>query len=688
MILKISKIQKFPIESDLVLIILTGGWDLKLLNNSSTPVFNFMKNSPQSVKFTYKLKPKSAYSTYVNNGYTNLKVRSSILLPAGDPSWLDIASDWSLANYTSLNQNQYKDVEIFISPPLTISQGKHLGKVGFQIEGTKNGTVEILSSYEIPVELVVFEEGYYYNPSQFTFYYKPGNTSVQQIQVGGDNWKLNIPKGLQISGTGVVQNPDGTSYSMGSGFKNFDLSLHSSILGIIGDSQSIILPVTIQYATGTFTVPVTVVQAGDYYPTATTFSIQNGQVDKSFQLIHLTRSDVFLVSAPANIGYEILNLPSGKKIKLFVIDPGAFGTGVFKLPFHINYPGAAHKVDITVAVGNQFDLGIDGSSAVFTKSMNDLMFTTSYEESFIDLTLLAVGASNGYNYKFPFFKKKARKNIGRSLENFISYDLNETLDGNYPMNYFNLTIDEKKDDIVLLNFTKMNVPFLKGFKPLVIENKAILQHNAISRVTKDSFALISVYSLNGSFEYFIKKNNVVVFTSALEFGYIRTLKISFKDYAATPGDTFSFVVKTFEGLLQKDFVIFPDPAQLIEVVYLDSFGLHACMSFTGNTKNVGFQITNRTELFNSQQFVHTRKYAQRDSTTLTLNTGFILQKQVRDLKELLLSPKAWIVLDGKKFLEIIPETEELMEMSNDNFTYSYNVNFKVNQSVYAQDYNF
>src|SRR5690606_11850142 len=140
-----------------------------------------------------------------------------------------------------------------------------------------------------------------------------------------------------------------------SGLKNFNIGLAANVGDILGENESITLPITIVYLSGTFTIPVKIIQAGYYYPSKTTFSIQNGQVDKLFQMIHLTRTDNYTVNAPANLGFESLNTSSGKKLKISVLDADAFGSGIFKLNLEINYPDAIYIVQITVTVGNQFD---------------------------------------------------------------------------------------------------------------------------------------------------------------------------------------------------------------------------------------------------------------------------------------------------------------------------------------------
>lgn len=696
----LSPVQKFPVESDLFLQPLSGGWAMLFLTNQSLPVFDFMKNTPQSAKFTYKLKPKSSYATYTQQGYTNLKVRGTIELPVGDPSWVSVSSDWfPVANYTNLNQSQFKDIDFMISPPLTISQGVHTAKVKFHIEGVKNGVTEILSTYEIPVVLNVFEEGYFYSPNDFTYYYYSGLVPVQLLKIGGNNWQVNAPVGLTLTGNNVVQNPDGSYKANDSGLKNFNVGLAANIGDLLGENESITLPITVVYLSGTFTIPVKIIQAGSYYPTKTTFSIQNGQVDKLFQMIHLTRTDNYLVDAPANIGFENLNTSEGKKLKIFILDPDAFGSGVFKFNLGITYPDALYFVEITVNVGNQFDLGID-QTTVFTNSMKDLVFSTNNQGSYIDMTLSVVGSQNSYNYQFPFFKGSAKKNIGKALSNFIDYENSSTLsiaapvlgtynwERSYPLSYFNVNVKERKNDVDLLAFGKSNVPFMLGYKPIVIDNKAILQHNNFSRFTSKSFALINVYALNGVFDYQIKKNNLQVHSVVQEFGYIKTIKLNFESYNAVAGDIFDFILKIGNEEIKKSFVIFPEVLQNINLVYVDSFGLNSCINFTGNTKNVNSQITLKLENYMKANFLQLRKYVEKESSTIFLNTGFILKSQSLEISELLRSKKAWIVINDHQILEVVPKTEKITEIDNDNYLYDYQIEFEINKANYAQDYNF
>lgn len=693
----LSPIQKFPIESDLVLLPLASGWSMMFLSNQLLPVFDFMKNTPQSAKFSYKLKPKSSYSTYTIQGYTSLKVRGSIELPVGDPSWLSVGSDWfPVANYTNTNQFQFKDIDFMISPPLTISQGVHTAKVKFHIEGVKNNITEILSTYEIPVILNVFEEGYFYSPNDLTFYYTTGLIPTQLLKVGGDNWQVNVPVGLTITGNNIVQNPDGSFKANDSGLKNFNIGLGATIGDLLGENESIILPITIVYSSGSFTIPVKIIQAGNYYPRKTTFSIQNGQVDKLFQMIHLTRTDNYTVNAPANIGFEILNSTAGNKLKIFILDPDAFGTGAFKLGLSIIYNDATYLVEIIVNVGNQFDLGLDNST-VFTHSMKDLVFSSNNENTYIDLILSVVGSPSNYNYQFPFFKGSAKKNIGKALSNFIDHEANiipsnvtfsSNLERSFPLSYFNLNVKERKNDVDLLTFGKSNVPFVLGYKPLVIDNKAILQHNNFSRFTAKSFALINIFSQTGIFDYIIKKNNVQIASVVQSFGYLRTIKLDFSAHNAMVGDIFDFILFAGTEEIKKSFVIFPETVQSISVVYIDSFGLQSCLNFSGQTKAINSEFNFKLENYLGSNFLHTRKYVEKESSTIVLNTGFLLESQSLEIAELMKSQKAWIVVNDEKRLELIPKTEKLREVDNDAYLYDYQVEFEINKKSYAQDYNF
>lgn len=693
----LSPIQKFPVETYLVLLPLTSGWSMMFLSNQYLPVFDFMKNTPQSAKFTYKLKPKSSYSTYTQQGYTNLKVRGTIELPVGDPSWVSVSSDWfPVANYTNLNQSQFKDIDFMISPPLTISQGVHTAKVKFHIEGVKNGVTEILSTYEIPVVLNVFEEGCFYSPNNFTFYYTTNSIPTQQLKVGGDNWQVNVPNGLVLTGSNVVKNPDGSFYAADTGLKNFNLGLAPNISTILGENESVVLPITLVYSSGSFTIPVTIVQAGNFYPDKTTFNIQNGSVDKLFQLIHLTRSEDYTVTAPENIGFEKLDGADGKKLKIFILDPDAFGSGVFKLNLSIVYLDETYTVEITVNVGNQFDLGLDFGT-VFTHSMKDLVFSSNNTDSYVDLILSVVGSPNIYNYQFPFFKGAAVKNIGKALTNFIDYEKNTTpsnvtynsnLEISHPLNYFNLSVKERKNDTDLVSFGKSNIPFVLGYKPKVVDNKAILQHNDFSRFTSKSFALISVFSQTGVFDYIIKKNNVQVLSVVQSFGYIKTIKLDFATYNANAGDVFDFILIAGNEEIKKSFVIFPNTIDSINVVYIDSFGLNSCINFTGTTKSVNSEFVTKLENFKQSNFLHTRKYVEKESSKIFLNTGFLLKNQALEIAELQKSSKAWIVVNDEKILELIPKSEKLNEVDSENYLYDYQIEFEINKTDYAQNYNF
>ncbi|MDO5636244.1 MAG: hypothetical protein Q4G18_03245 [Myroides sp.] len=686
MILNLSHTQFYPLEPSVILIPLHRNWNLKLLGNPGTPVFNFMKNSPTSGWFNYELKAYSAFTTYSLQGYSNLKVRGVIIYPEGDPEWLTVDSEWfPVANYTVENNTQYKPISFIYSPPLSIALGLHVATVKFHIEGTKNGIVEILSTYEIPVVLNVFEEGHFYSPSNFTFNYSTTTPAQnQQLEVGGFDWTVTTPNGLKLIGTGAVQNANGSYSAQGSGTRTFQLGLNTNIVDVLTD-ETTILPVVVSYPGTSYTVPVSVIQSGDVFPLVTTFSVQSGTVNELFRLIHLQRTDEFELNVPANIDYEILETASGKKIKIYIIDPTAYGNGIFNLILGIIYSDITYNVQVNISVGNQFDLGIDNDT-VFTNSMEDLVFTTNQSGSFIDMDLSVVGSPSNYHYRFPFFQGKALKNIGKALSNFSNYNLTELV-GSYPLQYFNLNVNEVKNNVTLLSFTKTNQPFLKGFKPILKSQKAILQHNKTSRFGRKSFALVSVFSQTGIFNYKLLKNQQEI-QEVQEFGYVKTLKIDFEALNAKAGDVFDFVLLTGDGDIKKTMIIFPETNNEYNIVYVDSFGLHSNLWFSGNTKNITSQLNFKTEDFENKQLLHIRKHIDKEKQTLVLNTGFLLASQSLEIKELIKSPKAWVVFEGIKKIEIIPITEKILEYSADDFLYSYSIEFQINQDKYAQDYNF
>lgn len=687
--LVLSNHQFYPVEPGLVLVPISSGWNLQLLKILGTPIYNFMKNSPQSGLFQYKLKPKSSFSNYTSQGYTNLKVRGQVIVPDNDPEWLQVNSEWfPVANYTSLNQSSYKDISIMISPPLSISQGNHLGKVKFHIEGVKNNVTEILSNYEIPVELRVFEEGYYFNPSNFSFYYNPEVPAQSQtLTMGGENWTVTAPYGLLLQGPNVMQLSNGSYRASGSGIKTFQLQLSNAIGVALNGEEETTLPVVANFPGQNYTLPVQVIQTGAVYPTQTNFTIQSGVVDHYQRTIHVTRLGDFTVNASASLGFEILNTEAGRKVKVYVLDPTMFGPGFYLTFVNLVFADSTYTVQITIKVSNDIDVGIIGLDAVFTDSMDDFLFNSANINSYIAMELAVVGNTNTMRYQFPFFKGVARKNIGKALKNFINYNLNN-LTGTNPFGYFTVTIKEVKNNVELNNYVKSNVPFVKGYKPKITANKAILQHNTFSRFTPKSFALINVYSLTGVFDYQIKKNNVQVHSVAQDFGYLKTIKLNFADYNAVPGDVFDFVLITGTEVIKKSFIIYPQTENTINVVYVDSFGLHSCLNFTGMLKDVNSEFGFKLENYIDKTFMHTRKYVEKESVSIKLNTGFILKSQALEIAELMKSPKAWVVVNNDKVLEIIPKTDKLEEVSNDNYLYNYSVEFEINKKEYAQNYNF
>src|SRR5690606_3927525 len=138
-------------------------------------------------------------------------------------------------------------------------------------------------------------------------------------------------------------------------------------------------------------------------------------------------------------------------------------------------------------------IGIENESINFTNTMEDVRFVSNNTNTFAEVVLKASTFANELLYRIPYVNGKCQKYLGSVFSRLIQFS-NEGLENSYSLPFFNLNIKEKYQGSILLEFNKINIPVMKGYKPTILHNKAILQHNTISRFNPESFALISLLS--------------------------------------------------------------------------------------------------------------------------------------------------------------------------------------------------
>lgn len=690
MSLQINTNQFFTPTTGITLTPLYSNWQWRSSSNANLPNVVFRKNSPQSTVMTYQIKPRQGYEMWINEGYTGLKIKHEVIY--GPNVAVSFFLDSPLIpqmNYTSNVGNTWYNLNIGISPNVSTPLGLNKITVRFFIEGIKNGQTVVLSTYDFPINLHVIDEGSFFSPLNFTFLKSNNIAPSQLLVVGGENWTLIIPNGLKITSTTatIVQLPNGGYSSVGTGETNFNLSFDDNISSVLGSNSTLTIPILVNYPNQNYTIPVQIIQTGDVYPSSLDFYISSGLINYSYQEIIINKLGDVTFSAPSYLEVTFQEVENKRFLRVYVLDPENLGSGVFQDNIILHVGSSIFTIPVRISVSDAFDIGIENEVVNFTKSMNDLVFHSNNQNTFIELFLIQSNINREFTYRIPFSSGNCSKNIGLVLDRMINYN-NPDLEFLSTLPSFSLIVKEKKSELTILEFSKNNIPYIKGYKPFFANGRAILQHNKQSRFTAKSFALISLMSISGTYNYSVRKNSNVVFESPMLSGNLVTMKLEFSDYNSQPGDLIEFVLHSGGQEIVKSFVIFPETDSSFEIVYEDSFGLKSVLNFTGNSIKVLRELNNVFETFQYKTAFHQRKLKISDEKTLTLNTGFILKSQILEVDELLDSKNAWLYIDGEKRLSLVPKLEKITTLDSDDFTVSYTIEFIINTDTYAQDYSF
>lgn len=689
--LPVSPIQKFTTQSvimNLTPLVSSWKWQCAIPNVSTLPNFIFMKNAPTSGVFNYKIKPKNSYTIWVLAGYTGMKLKTNIIYP---PNWTSTfylsSSLYPEIDYDNTVASTWHDLGIAVSPNLEITPGLHTIIVRFEITGMKDGIEHSLSTYDFPVNIHVFDEGFYNSPLNFTFYKSANPTPSQTLVVGGSDWTLTVPNGIKLASSDVTVIPlvNGGYTASGSGNKTFQVSLDVNIGSVIGFNEITNLSAVISYATANNTIPIQVIQTGDVFPTSLVFNIYSGFIDQVFQQITINVDGDISFTHSDFLDVDLYEVEGLRKLNVFPIDPENFIEGVYNGEVLITVGTSTYVVPVTINVNSNFDIGLSNDEIPFTKTMDDLVFTSTQENTYMEIIFSTNQIENNFLYKIPFLNGKCSKNIGAVMDRLISFS-EPSLETVYNIPYFNLELREKNTTTVYNSFVKSGILIMKGHKPLLDQNFAILQHNRVSRFSPKSFALVSVMSGTGIFQYKLYKNDELIFTSSQMFGYLSTIKLDFEFWQAKAGDYFKFELITPNGSIDKNFVIFPEVEHSFEIVYLDSFGLKSVLNFRGESIKKEKELTHKIDTFRYKSQFHKRKTNVYNENKISLNTGFLLESQIIEVEELMESEIAYLYKNGQKITTLIPFSEKIISKDSDKFLINYSIEFYINVDKYAQGF--
>lgn len=320
-------------------------------------------------------------------------------------------------------------------------------------------------------------------------------------------------------------------------------------------------------------------------------------------------------------------------------------------------------------------------------STNPSYFTAEITVKYYEF-YASVEKTSVLNYKIPLFNGVANFHIGDIIHRILA-NLGSTFTDGFQVKtaLVSVAIAELSlaDNNVITNTAITNIKFIAGVKPkLLASNMGLLNINShYCRVTSNGHCTVNFLAVPGIHTLKIFKNTTEitseVFTaSALDTIYTKSIDVSSLDVA--PGDVIKFEI---EGTtIKKEFIVFPDTEFSNTLFYTNNHKLISSLELTGGYSfpNAYDQITHKYKrnLVEILEIVETL-----DEGFIKINTGYILKTQIEVVDEIFNAKKVFIKnMEGKDF-EMVPVSKKMVGVNTDNFTYSYDLEFRINKKADA-----
>lgn len=320
-------------------------------------------------------------------------------------------------------------------------------------------------------------------------------------------------------------------------------------------------------------------------------------------------------------------------------------------------------------------------------SVNQSYFTAEITVKYYEF-YASVEKTSVLNYKIPLFNGVAKFHIGDIVHRNLA-NLGSTFTDGFQVKtaLVSVALTELSlvDNSVIATTSITDIKFIAGFKPkLLASNMALLNINSdYCRVTSNGHCTVNFLASAGVHTLKIYKNTTElaseVFTaSALDTIYTKSIDVA--SLAVAPGDVIKFEIQG--TTIKKEFIVFPDTEFSNTLFYINNHKLIGSLELTGgfsfpNTYN---QITHKYKrnLVEILEIVETL-----DEGFIKINTGYILKTQIEVVDEIFNAKKVYVKnMEGKDF-EMVPVSKKMVGVNTDNFTYSYDLEFRINKKADA-----
>ncbi len=339
----------------------------------------------------------------------------------------------------------------------------------------------------------------------------------------------------------------------------------------------------------------------------------------------------------------------------------------------------------------------------FAFTLDETMFlniSTLNDDTFFTLQIIIkyydfysdIEQTKELNYKLPLFNKKCEYNIGDKIHRNLSSisSLNSQF-LQYKTALVTVTLNEfyySDEETAIATETVTDIKFIAGPKPELFENNIALLtvNNNASTISPVGYAVASFLLPSGNYTIEILKNEVVVDSEnvvATATDNVFTFNFKAWYFGAVAGDTFQLKVSGTN--IFKTFEVGDNQANSNIILFLNEFKLLESLECTGSFSFPAeySQITHSYKRNNIEvlEIVKTTK-----ENSLTINTGWILETDFITIDSLLDSKKAWLLKRATEVAELAPISKKMVLVNNDNESYQYDLDFKINSTYNAQNY--
>lgn len=644
-------------------------WQIEDVNSKGNTFISNINNHLPPIEHQYNIFVQDIIGT--GNEYTSYRLVTDIVYDG-------VYRDWLIIPIENLNRPITANKLII---PFTASyslfnliEGNHNARLNFTILGVKNNVEQEVTTYSYNFNFRVFPGNDYYSPLMLDIVNSTIKKDRKLLEVIG-NFEIIAPPGVLL----WLRGNSYTSYQ-GTGRCEFGVEIDNSIVGV--NSKTI----TIKFATNTYSVLVNTFVFSDYYPKQLLFNASGGIVEKPVQYIFFAEEgEDYSLSSPHWLQVKKRNT-NPRSIEVQLPSTDNFGTGEFNQSITLQFSNRKIEIPVVLNINDGFNLGLKSGEILFAESTEVLQFTSNSSLNHLNIDLILDDENTNlfyFNYKVPFFQKKAEFSLSEILrrqvvlKNYFTPDYSRR-----ELPILSLIIQEKQGELVLKEYLKTNIPVLNGEKPTrMFDGLAILNTDVLERFTPKGVAIVNVLS-TGIFDYSIRINSVIKERIENETGVIRSIEIDFNKHQVTEGDMIEFVLHTPKGDLSKAFVITQTTTHSTVIYYRNSHGLTSSIEFTGEVK-IDVEKKRKIEKYTANGEYKTRAYIEDSQEKITMNTGYIFQDQVELINDLLDSTEAFFYQNNERFM-LVPSSEKITKLNTTDFLSSFQLEFIINDIHYAQ----